>query len=74
MRYHAERGNDQQAEVWADILGLITVLRVDTVPLGDVRGYEGSECGGSFDNDVADPPHSSECRPDQARSHRLNTP
>ena len=23
MRYHAERGNDQQVEVWANILGLI---------------------------------------------------
>ena len=41
-------------------------------PVGDVRGYEGSECGVSFSKDVAAPPHSSERGPHQAGSHRCD--
>ena len=41
-------------------------MGTNPIPVGDVRGYEGSECGVSFTDDVAAPPHSSECRPDQA--------
>jgi hypothetical protein len=44
---------------------------IDAVPVGDVRGYEGSERDGTFSLDAADPAYSSECRPDQARSHRF---
>ena len=44
---------------------------LDAVPVGDVRGYEGSECSLSSNIDAADPPHSSERRPDQARSHKF---
>jgi hypothetical protein len=44
---------------------------LDAVPVGDVRGYEGSERGGPFSIDGADSAYSSEYRPDQARFHRF---
>ncbi|SDG79738.1 hypothetical protein SAMN05216605_103182 [Pseudomonas abietaniphila] len=35
---------------------------INPVYVGDVRGYEGSEGGGSITMDAADPPHSPSSR------------
>jgi hypothetical protein len=40
------------------VSALIFSLRNDADPVGDVRGYEGSEWGGSVTVDGAAPPHS----------------
>ncbi len=43
---------------------------VEMRPIQAVGGYNGRERGGSGANECANPPHSSECRPDQARSKK----
>jgi hypothetical protein len=43
------------------------------VPVGDVRGYEGSECGGSLSIDVTDLPHSPASRLPQNSASTQNT-
>jgi hypothetical protein len=47
-----EQAHSYRSRVW-------TPVRASTrSPVGDVRGYEGRECGGPVAVDVADPPHS----------------
>ena len=38
------------------VSGIVTVLRIDTKPVGAIGGYDGRECGASVDVEATDPP------------------